>query len=108
MAKHCETCTCGLIKVCWADREAWVDPTNNEELANVIINCTLDHFYDRTITGIPSGFPLKHYGELADIVIKHMMKIDENWINKTVDMTDEQELSFRKDLLDCLNRRDVK
>lgn len=98
---HCDTCTCGLTKVEWSDREGWVDLADPENVAEVILNCALDHYYDRTHDGIPYGIPDKTREALALVVAIHLSEVEPNWQNVTVYSYDKEEWRerFKKALI---------
>lgn len=100
--KHCITCTCGLTHVEWSDREGWVDTSNPRAVMSIVINCALDHYYDRTHSGIPYGIPEVIEKLLAPIVEKHLSAIEPTWQVKTVYMDNGQRVAFEEELLKVL------
>lgn len=102
--RHCETCTCGLTHVEWSDRQGWVDLNKPESVAGVVINCALDHSYDRTGDGVPYGIPDDLRERLAPIVAKHLSAVEPNWKDKTVymDQDDGRRKRFLQDLVNAL------
>lgn len=92
MSRHCPTCTCGLTHVEWSDRKSWVDLNDPSDIAQVVMNCSLDHSYDRTSTGIPYGFPDYLEAKLAPIVAKYLSMVEPNWRDTSVFMYDKEEL----------------
>lgn len=100
--RHCETCTCGMTHVTWSDRESWIDASNPDEVADVVIHCALDHSYDRTPDGVPWGLSEKVRERLAPIVKEHLTRVRPNWREQTVNMTDTQRAAFRVALIKAL------
>lgn len=101
---HCETCRCGLTRIEWSDREGWVNLSKPESIADVVMNCALDHSYDRTGDGIPYGFPDVLRVALAPVVAKHLSVTEPDWQNKTVymdlnDDNDSRRGRFRQELI---------
>lgn len=103
--RHCNTCTCGMTHVEWSDRQGWVDLSSAESLAGIVMNCSLDHSYDRTSDGIPWGVPDELRAKLAPVVAKHLSAVEPDWHNKTVymDYEDGSRERFRQDLITALS-----
>lgn len=98
--RHCATCHCGLTEVEWSDRGGWVDLKNPEDVARIVIACSLDHSYDRTANGVPHGIPREMEVKLAPVVKAHLSAINPNWEDETVfGVSDEQREAFRLALI---------
>lgn len=90
-----------MVSLSWSDREAYVYPNDLEKIANTIVNCALDHSYDR-YEGIPYGLHAIHRkleDALEPIVAKHLAAINPQWQEHTVDMNPEQREAFWAELL---------
>ncbi len=84
--KHCKTCVCGLTKVEWSDREAWIDLEDVETVATTVVWCAYGHCYDRPATGVPFGLPRELEEKLIPIVAAHLEGlIGPGWEDKTID-----------------------
>lgn len=98
----CPCCVCGQTDLSWSDREAFVFPSDLETIANTVVNCALDHSYDRTGSGIPYGMDRIHRNledALYPIVDKHLSAINPQWKEHTIDMNHEQRQNFLAELL---------
>ncbi len=84
-----------LIEVGWHDRLHRIDPASAAQIANVVIACALDNYYDRTHTGIPYGLSAGVRVALAPIVERHLAAVNPRWREETVNMPDEQRAAFR-------------
>jgi len=96
---HCETCTCGLTEIEWSDRRGFVDLRDASDIAERVLNCALDHSYDRTRDGIPDGYPRDLRLLLAPIVAKHLSFVDPDWQDKTVHIFDDEHPGAREAFL---------
>ena len=100
--RHCSTCTCGLTCVGWSDRSAWVDLSDNRDIARAIIGCALDHFYDRSPTGIPWAMPEWIEEACAPIVARALSSKNKSWKRHTVEMTTAEQDAFKAALVAAL------
>lgn len=98
----CPCCTCGMIQLFWSDREPYVfnDP---ESIANAVVNCALDHSYDRG-DGVPHGLDDETSDRLRPIVAAHLAAKNLDWLNHSVHMTDEERNRFYADVLGELRK----
>jgi hypothetical protein len=99
----CPYCTCGQIQLTWSDRDAYVFPEDFEGIADAVVDCALDHSYDRSPTGVPYGLSCDVRDKLAPIVEKHLSAVEADWRENTVHMMNEQRQAFHKDVLAALN-----
>jgi hypothetical protein len=82
---------------------------NSESVAEAIINCSLDHSYDRTGDGIPYGIPDSIRSALAPVVAKHLSAVEPKWEDKTVYMDLEEDSerrreAFKRELIEACER----
>ena len=84
-----------LVKLEWSDREGWWHPT---EFWQAVMDCALDHSYDRGSTGTPDGLPDNFDEAFRQVVAEHLSVVDQKWTQRTVYMTDPQKDAFRKAL----------
>ena len=96
--KHCTSCTCGLTAVEWSDRSGYVNLADPNDIADVVVNCALDHSYDRPGTGIPYGYPATLETLLIPVVAKHLSAINPAWKDETVYMDKAAQAAFLADL----------
>ncbi len=94
----CPCCTCGMMELTWSDREAHMRPDDLDEVAEVVLNCALDHWYDRTPIGVPHGLNQKRTEALAPIVAEHLSRAEPGWKEKTVEMGEEGRALFLADV----------
>lgn len=103
---ECPYCTCGQIELTWSDRVAYALHNDPEGIAEKVVNCALDHSYDRTKTGVPYGLNDQLRVRLAFIVDRHLSSIQPEWNVKdlSVYMNDEQREAFELELAEEIKR----
>lgn len=79
----------------WSDRNGYWSPN---EFYEAVLNCSLDHSYDRTGNGVPYGIPENFEKVFAPIVEQHLSIIEPNWHKKSAYPTNEQRAAFEKEL----------
>jgi hypothetical protein len=87
----------------WSDRGVFASP---EEFAKITTYCALDHYYDRPDSGVPEGIPALYHRTFSRIVQNHLSRVEPDWRNKTVEMTDAQEKALVTDLQNAKKRID--
>src|SRR5277367_4190913 len=97
----CPCCTCGQIELQWSDRVAYVFLDDHEGVARVVMNCALDHGYDRPKLGVPYGLPNRLTARLAPIVDKHLSAIMPDWDvhDRSVVLDEKQREAFKHELV---------
>lgn len=93
----CPDCTCGRIELSWSDRRTHVFPDDLDEIARVVVNCALDHSYDRG-RGVPYGLEDKQEDTLLPVVARHLAAVDAEWRDRSVSMSPEQRETFLCDV----------
>ena len=99
----CPNCRCGQIRLGWSDREVYVFSEDLDSFAAVILNCALDHAYERG-KGVPYGLDWDLECKLQHVVTKHLSAKDSDWLNNTVDLDDTERESFLYDIISVLKR----
>lgn len=84
------------MRVTWSDREALVDATDHEELAELFVSISQDHSYDRHE---PDGLPDAVSGPLWGIVEEHLALVRSDWREHTIDFNVEQRAALKQVLL---------
>lgn len=100
----CPHCVCDLDEYTWSDRVAWVHPDDLDELAQMVVNCALDHHYDRG-GGVPWGFAKDMSEQLAVVVDRHLGAVRKDWIGHTVSMEPAARAAFLKEVRETLEKR---
>jgi len=94
----CPCCTCGQIQLTWSDRECWVFPEDLGSVAEAIVNCALDHSYDRPRGGAPDGITRTQRAAVEPVIARDLSAVEPDWEHKTVEMTEDQRLLFVRDV----------
>jgi hypothetical protein len=85
----------------WSDRE--VTAHDLFSVAETVVNCALDHHYDR-MDGVPYGLPEDVRRRLLPVVARHLAAKRADWRDHTVeDMTAAERDDFRADVFTVLN-----
>ena len=99
---NCPNCTCGMIELTWSDRAAFVFPEDAEGIADAIVSCAFDHYYDRTDTGVPDGLPDEISVVCAEIVARRLDVFYPGWRDSTIPWSkdgDKEEERLREELV---------
>jgi hypothetical protein len=91
----CPPSTRNRIRLWWSDREAYVENVN--EIVDVIVDCALDHYYDRD-KGVPNGLPERYQQTTRRIVEKHLSTRQNRWLSETVDFSFSEKAALRAEL----------
>jgi hypothetical protein len=103
-AKHpeCPDCHCGLILVEWSDRQGYIDPTDPEDMVEGVLDCALDHSYDRTSSGIPYNYPEDVVKKLTPVLSAWFLEHHPEWGEFTVSLNEEERQQLKDYLLNIL------
>lgn len=107
-AKHdCPYCICGQVELTWSDRSFTVFPDDMDEVAETIIACALDHYYDR-YNGVPDGLGKEVEAAVSPVVAKHLAAVNPDWRTVSIDMTEVDLAAFKTELIATLRATSVK
>jgi hypothetical protein len=93
-----------MVELNWSDRSLAVYYDDPESLADAVVRCSLDHYYDRTDDGVPYGVDKRERDVLAPIVARHLSAARADWEHHTVDLSDEGRAAFFKELIEALKK----
>lgn len=88
----------------WSDRE--VTAHDLFSVAETVVNCALDHHYDR-MDGVPYGLPDDMRKRLLPVVALHLAKKRADLKDHTVEMSKVERDALRGDVLAVLDGKDA-